>query len=84
MKNNDRFAQRPMTTVQGAARRAAPAQVKITELSNQVVLNWATDEAAINNIEQVNRQGWTLRVRRVSVLPPGSQVSSGCGEARYL
>ena len=55
-----------------------PPKVKVTEMHNSIILNWGTDFARENEIENFSGQGYTFEGYEVFQLPsPSSSISDG-------
>lgn len=78
MKNNDRFAQaaydKLFKELPGAP---PPPSVKVTELPNEIVLNWGGDATSIASIEDVDRQGWVFEGYNVYQMPSANSQFPG-------
>ncbi|MBI1806264.1 MAG: T9SS type A sorting domain-containing protein [Ignavibacteria bacterium] len=73
MKSNDKFAQaaydKLFSELPGAP---PPPRVAVTELSNEIVLNWGTNDSLTGVIEDVDRQGWKFEGYNVYQMPSAS------------
>jgi hypothetical protein len=73
MKNNDQFAQLAYDKLfQELPGAPPPPRVNVTELNNEVILNWGADPASVNAIERTNRQGWEFEGYTVYQMPSAS------------
>lgn len=78
MKNNDRFAQSAFDQLFQALPGAPdPPRPVVTQLSNEIVLDWGSNPALIASIENVNKQGWTFEGYNVYQMPSVSATFPG-------
>ena len=61
-----------------------PAQVKVNELANKIVLNWGSDASVVSSIENSNSKGYVFEGYNVYQLPSASaSVTEGRRIATY-
>jgi len=83
LKNNDNTAQIVYDQLFQLP-SIAPPDVKVTEMHNQIILNWGTNPTSISKIENFNDQGYAFEGYEVYQLPsPSASLEDGVLLATY-